>query len=103
MQDALTAVAAPVRREILRMVWDDERPAGEIAEAFDVTFGAISQHLRILREAGLVEVRREGRQRFYRARREAMGPLREVLEAMWVDRLGRLRFLAEAREKREGR
>lgn len=103
MQDALSAVAAPLRREILRMVWDDERAAGEIADAFDVTFGAVSQHLRILREAGLVEVRREGRHRFYRARRQGMGPLREVLEAMWVDRLGRLRTLAEQREERKGR
>ncbi|MGH7543890.1 MAG: ArsR/SmtB family transcription factor [Gemmatimonadota bacterium] len=101
--DALSAVAAPVRREILRLVWDDERPAGEIAEAFDVTFGAVSQHLRILREAGLVEFRREGRHRFYRARKEKMGPIRELLEAMWVDRLKRLRALAEEREKGEAR
>lgn len=101
MQDELSAVAAPVRREILRLIWDAERPAGEIAAAFDVTFGAVSQHLRILREAGLVEVRRDGRHRLYRARKEAMGPIREVLEAMWVDRLKRLRALAEEREEGE--
>lgn len=101
--DALSAVAAPVRREILRLVWNAERPAGEIAAAFDVTFGAVSQHLRILREAGLVEVRRDGRHRFYRARKEEMGPIRELLEAMWVDRLRRLRALAEEREPGEGR
>lgn len=97
--DSLSAVATPVRREILRLVWDSERPAGEIAGAFDVTFGAVSQQLRILREAGLVEVRREGRHRFYRARKEAMGPIRDVLEAMWVDRLRRLKRLAENREE----
>lgn len=97
--DPLSVVATPVRREILRLVWDTERPAGEIAGAFDVTFGAVSQHLRILREAGLVEVRREGRHRFYRARKEAMGPIRDVLEAMWVDRLRRLKGLAEEREE----
>lgn len=97
--DPLSAVATPVRREILRLVWETERPAGEIAGAFDVTFGAVSQHLRILREAGLVEVRREGRHRFYRARKEAMGPIRDVLEAMWVDRLRRLKGLAEEREE----
>ncbi len=85
------------------MVWDDERPAGEIARPFEVTFGAVSQHLKILREAGLVEVRREGRHRFYRARKEEMGPIRQVLEAMWVDRLKRLRALAEEREPREAR
>ena len=56
----LAAVAEPRRREILRMIWDQERPAGEIAAAFDVTFGAVSQHLRVLREAGLVEVRKDG-------------------------------------------
>lgn len=97
--DPLSVVATPVRREILRLVWETERPAGEIAGAFDVTFGAVSQHLRILREAGLVEVRREGRHRFYRARKEAMGPIRDVLEAMWVDRLRRLKGLAEEREE----
>lgn len=99
IMDRLTAVATPVRREILQLVWNTERPAGEIAGAFDVTFGAVSQHLRILREAGLVEVRREGRHRFYRARKEAMGPIRDVLEAMWVDRLRRLKGLAEDREE----
>lgn len=103
MQNILSAVAAPIRREILRLVWDAERPAGEIAEAFDVTFGAVSQHLKILRESGLVDVRKEGRQRFYRARKKEMGPMREVLEAMWIDRLGRLRKLAEERQAREGR
>lgn len=101
VEDTLAAIAAPIRREILRLIWDAERPAGEVAEAFDVTFGAVSQHLKVLREAGLVEVRREGRHRFYRARRDAMGPIRDVLEAMWVDRLKRLRGLAEEREERE--
>lgn len=101
MPDALHAVVEPRRREILRLVWDRERPAGEIASRFDVSFPAISQHLRVLREAGLVSVRKEGRRRLYQARREEMGPLREVLESMWADRLGRLRALAEVAEAAE--
>ncbi len=84
------------------MVWDRELSAGEIAGAFDVTFGAVSQHLRVLREAGLVEVRRDGRRRIYRARRECMGPLCALLEATWQSSLMRLKDLAEAREQ-EGR
>jgi len=97
----LTAVAEPRRREILRMVWEQERPAGEIAAAFDVTFGAVSQHLRVLREAGLVEVRKDGRRRLYRARRECMGPLCDLLEEMWSGRLERLRDMAEEKERRQ--
>jgi DNA-binding transcriptional ArsR family regulator len=70
--DAVRVVAEPRRRDILRLVWDAERSAGEIAAHFDVTFGAISQHLSVLREAGLVAVRRDGTRRFYRADREAL-------------------------------
>jgi len=81
------------------MVWDEERGAGEIAAEFDVTFGAVSQHLRVLREAGLVAVRKDGRRRFYRARRECMGPLRELLEEMWSGRLDALRVMAEEQER----
>jgi len=99
MVTPLTAVAEPRRREILRMVWDEERAAGEIAAAFDVTFGAVSQHLRILREAGLVEVRKDGRRRLYRAKRECMGPLCDLLEEMWSGRLERLRIMAEEKEQ----
>lgn len=95
MEHVLRALAAPIRREILGLVWEDERPAGEIAERFDVTFGAVSQHLRVLREAGLVEVRPEGRRRLYRARREALGPLAVALEAEWSGRLTRLKTLVE--------
>lgn len=98
----LKAIAAPRRRRILRLVWNEERSAGEIADAFDITFGAISQHLRVLREAGAVEVRRAGRHRYYRARRRALGPLAGVLEAEWKDRLGTLRALAEQEAENDG-
>lgn len=96
---ALRAVADDRRREILRLVWERELPAGEIASAFDVTFGAVSQHLKVLRDAGLVDVRADGRRRLYRARREGLGPLAEVLELEWRGRIDRLRAMAEAREE----
>ena len=93
--DALTLVAEPRRREILRLVWDRERSAGEIAERLPVTFGAVSQHLALLREAGIVSVRREGRRRLYRADRRALGELAPALEAMWAASLDRLARAAE--------
>jgi DNA-binding transcriptional ArsR family regulator len=95
----LAAVAEPRRREILRLVWNGERAAGEIHRAIGgVTFGAVSQHLRVLAEAGLVEARRDGRHRYYRARRAALGPLRKWLEQMWASALDDLTALAEAEE-----
>jgi len=100
---ALEALGTPRRREILRLVWDAERRAGQIHEALpDVTFGAVSQHLRVLREQGLVDCRREGRERLYRARKKALGPLRSVLQSMWDDALYRLKLQAELEESRRG-
>jgi DNA-binding transcriptional ArsR family regulator len=95
MDRTLRALAAPIRRDILALVWEEERPAGDIADRFEVTFGAVSQHLRVLREAGLVAVRPDGRRRLYRARREALGPLARALEAEWGARLNRLKTLVE--------
>src|SRR6185436_17528232 len=93
---SLAAVASPRRREILRLVWDRELPAGAIHRAMpDVTFGAVSLQLRSLSEAALVEVRADGRQRFYRARRAALGPARAILERLWDDALSRLKLQAE--------
>jgi DNA-binding transcriptional ArsR family regulator len=99
----LAAVASPRRREILRLVWADELSAGDIHRALpDVTFGAISQHLRSLVDAGLVETRSESRFRYYRARPEALGELRKVLERMWDDALWRLKLAAELEQTRRG-
>jgi len=99
----LRALATPRRREILRLVWSSERSAGELHRAFgDVTFGAISQHLRVLEDAGLVAHRRAGRQRFYTACPEAVGPLRQWLESMWEESLDRLALLAELEAARRG-
>jgi DNA-binding transcriptional ArsR family regulator len=100
---ALAAVASPRRREILRLVWKGERQAGEIHAAMpDVTFGAVSLQLRALLDAGLVDVRTEGRTRWYRARREALGPVGRVLERMWDDALWRLKLQAELEQTRRG-
>jgi DNA-binding transcriptional ArsR family regulator len=93
--DLLQVVAEPRRREILRLVWDRELAAGEIAARFDVSFPAVSQHLGVLRNAGVVSIRREGRTRFYRADRTALGPLRSLLEQMWASSLDRLVDLIE--------
>jgi DNA-binding transcriptional ArsR family regulator len=93
--DLLQVVAEPRRREILRLVWDRELAAGEIAARFDVSFPAVSQHLGVLRNAGVVSIRRDGRTRFYRADRKALGPLRPLLEQMWASSLDRLVDLIE--------
>ena len=97
--DALHAVAEPRRREILRLVWDAERSAGDVAAHFDVTFGAVSQHLAVLRKAGLVNVRKDGNRRLYRADRAALGPLAAWLESMWTAELDTLAALAEQVER----
>lgn len=96
--DAITVIAAPRRREILRLIWDRELSAGDIAAALPVTFGAVSQHLSVLRDAGIVEVRKAGTHRYYRANQERIGPLAAVLEAYWSDALDRLVAAAEQEE-----
>jgi DNA-binding transcriptional ArsR family regulator len=99
----LAAVASARRREILRLVWKEELSAGAIHRAMpDVTFGAVSLQLRSLTEAGLLETRGDKQFRFYRARREAFGPVAEILERMWDDSLWRLKLAAELEEERRG-
>jgi DNA-binding transcriptional ArsR family regulator len=100
---ALRAVASPRRRQILRLVWDDELSSGDIASHFDVSWPAISQNLRILEDAGLVRARRSGVTRFYRAERKKLGALRSVLMQMWEADLARLAELAEEDERRQRR
>lgn len=99
VDNALKAVADPTRRRILRLVRDDEVPAGEIAERFPaMSRPAVSQHLRVLADAGLVEVRREGNRRLYRARPEGLADAAEFIRDMWSDRLARLKAAAERGE-----
>jgi DNA-binding transcriptional ArsR family regulator len=101
--ELLAALAAPRRREILRLLWGGEQTAGAVHRAMpDVSFGAVSQHLRVLEAAGLVSRRPEGRFRLYAARREALGPLAGWLEAMWDDALARLKLQAEIEQARRG-
>ena len=99
----LRAIASERRREILRLVWDQERTSGEIASYFDVSWPAISQNLRILEQAGVVRVRRHGTTRYYRADRARLAPLKRVLTSMGQDDLARLAELAEAETKRRRR
>ena len=91
----LDAISSPRRREILRLVWDRELTAGQIASRFDVSWPAVSQNLGVLRRAGLVTERREGTRRFYRARPRALGPLEAVLQQMWDQDLDRLKEAVE--------
>ena len=101
MEAALKAIAAPHRRRILWLVRDEELSAGEIASHFDVTRPAISQHLNVLKEAGLVNERRNGTRRLYRARPEGLGELKDFLEEFWDVRLQALKREAEREEKKK--
>jgi DNA-binding transcriptional ArsR family regulator len=97
---ALKAIAEPRRREILRLVWSREMPATAIAEHFgSVTRSAISQHLGVLKAAGLVSERRDGTRRLYQARPDEMRKLREFLDDFWTTGLERLRDAAEAAQQ----
>lgn len=103
MVDIFSALNTPRRREILRLVWNDEKTVGEICGAHpDITFGAISQHLRILEEAGLVTKRQQGLHHYYKARREELGSLKSWLESMWDSALYRLKINAELEQARRG-
>lgn len=101
MQTAIQALAEPRRREILELIRDGELTAGEIASGFDVSRPAISQHLGVLKEAGLVSERREGTRRFYRARPEGLAELREFLEGFWTFSLEQLKKEAQKEERRK--
>lgn len=99
----LAVLASPRRQEILRLIWTEELTAGAIHKAMpDVTFGAVSLQLRSLTESGLAESRAQGRHRFYRARRAAVGPVATMLEQMWNDALWRLKLAAELEHTRRG-
>jgi DNA-binding transcriptional ArsR family regulator len=91
METALRALSDPGRRRILTLVRDEEHSAGEIAAEFTVSWPAVSQHLRVLKEAGLVTERREGTRRLYRARPEGLDDVRAFLDEFWNDGLKRLK------------
>jgi DNA-binding transcriptional ArsR family regulator len=103
VEAALKAIAGPRRRQILTLVRDGELSAGEIAAHFDVTRPAVSQHLNVLKEAGLVSERRNGTKRLYRARPEGLAQLKAFLEEFWGDRLEALKREAEREEQKRGK
>ena len=99
----LAALASPRRREILRIVWREEQTAGAIHRAMpDVTFGAVSLQLKALVAAGLLESRAEQTRRYYRAKREALASVADMLERMWDDTLWKLKLAAELEQTRRG-
>jgi len=95
--EPLQVIAAPRRLRILELVWDQELSAGQIAAQFEVSWPAVSQHLRVLKEAGFVVERRQGTSRIYRADQAALGSLR------WRRGLGRVKDLAEAEQRDKDR
>jgi len=97
VQDVLDAISSPRRRQILRLVWERERTAGDIAAQFDVSWPATSQNIAVLRRAGLVTERRKANRRFYRADQQALGSLRPAVEEMWAQDLDRLRNVVQDR------
>jgi DNA-binding transcriptional ArsR family regulator len=99
MEAALRAIAEPRRRTILRLVGSEELSAGEIASHFDVSRPAISQHLTVLKGAGLLSERREGTRRLYLARPEGLAELRDFLDEFWAEGLERLKAAAEQEER----
>jgi len=100
VEAAIRAIAEPRRRAILSLIRRRELSAGQIASHFDVTRPAISQHIGVLKRAGLVSERRAGTRRLYRARPEGLHGLRDYLEGFWYARLVLLKRSAEAEERR---
>ncbi|HVN09496.1 MAG TPA: metalloregulator ArsR/SmtB family transcription factor [Patescibacteria group bacterium] len=100
--DAFNAVAEPRRREILNLLALRERPVGELVAEMGLEQPSVSKHLRVLRDTGLVHVRREGRQKFYRTNAEAIRPLHEwteTFERFWRQQLLRIKERAEEKSK----
>jgi DNA-binding transcriptional ArsR family regulator len=105
MEEAIRAIAEPNRRRILTLVAGGEMSSGEIASRFEITRPAVSQHLGVLKEAGLVSERRDGTRRLYSLRPEGFSDLKSFLDAFWSEGLERLKEAAELEEgrRRHGR
>ena len=100
--DVFNAVAEARRRDILTFLAPDERPVNEIVDALELSQPSVSKHLKVLRDVGLVNVRRDGRQIFYRTNAEAIRPLHEwtqTFERFWRHQLTRIKERAEAKTK----
>jgi len=96
---ALKALAEPNRVEILRLTRDQPRSVGEIAAHFDISMQAVSQHLQVLKEAGLLSEQRDGARRMYAVRPDGLQAVREFIEDLWPSRLNRLKRLAETKAR----
>ena len=94
----LRALAEPHRRAILQLVRDDAKSVNEIAEHFEITQQAVSLHLKVLRDSGLVRVERAGQRRLYLVDPDGFDSLREFLSELWPSSLGRLKDAVEADE-----
>ena len=101
MDAVLRAIAEPNRRKILELVRNTELSAGDIARAFDVSRPAISQHLKILEQAGLLSVRKDGTRRLYRSRPQAVADVKAFIDSYWQEGLDRLKNAAEAQHRRD--
>jgi DNA-binding transcriptional ArsR family regulator len=95
LEDAIRALAHPGRRAMLRLVWDEERPATELADAAGLSPSAASQHLKLLREVGLITVRVDATRRLYRADLDRVNEVASFLDDFWAAPLDRLRAAAE--------
>ena len=104
--DAFNAVAEPRRRDILSFLALQERPVGDIVDALGIEQPSVSKHLRVLRDVGLVTVRRDGRNMLYRTDAAAIRPLHEwasTFERFWSHQLLRIKQRAERAEKDHGK
>lgn len=99
LEEAIRALAHPGRRAMLRLVWDEERTASDLAQAAGLSRSAASQHLKLLREAGLVHARPDATRRLYRADLERVAQVAALLDDFWATPLERLRATAEARHR----
>jgi DNA-binding transcriptional ArsR family regulator len=99
VDEQLRALADPRRRQILELIRVRELAAGQIAAYFEVTRPAISQHLTVLKQAGLVTERRDGTRRLYRARPEGLAGVREFIDGFWTGALDRLKTEIERQEQ----
>jgi DNA-binding transcriptional ArsR family regulator len=100
VDDVMRALADGTRRKILRLVWSDERPSGEIAAHFALTRQAVSQHLGVMLDCQLVSVRPDGTKRMYRANQRQVEKLRREFDQFWDESLDRLKTVAERLEQR---
>lgn len=100
IEKVLHALAEPRRRDILYLVRDREMTSSTIASHFDISAPAVSQHLKVLEQSGLVVVRRDGTKRYYGIRRDGFSELKQYIDRFWDDSLLRLKEAAEEEERR---